>query len=514
MLLVSANSMAAIGVELSFGVRNVRFYNGFDGVRARIHSLDANDGDIIEQIGQTEVIYNNQNVQFSEKCSINFRFEKIQRLKVTINSMNSSTNSAMGVYGDVQFDLAILMSNGGSIALPIPNTRSMLDIFANVSEYYSQHLELKFSGSYLHSPNNLPLAFYYILSLPAGNRNIMLHKSEIIKDEKYPIWSSFRIPLFILNFYNESPIQIHVYNIVGNHPDELVGHCATTLTQLQRGVGAFNSYMLKHSSGARVHEKTYVELKEIQLVPGPSFFEMLKNKTNLHVTEAIDLTASNGNPVQENSLHYIHPHRPSPYLKAILQVTPPLLAYMPNPSNPEIGALGFGANVSTGTSLQLSHCFFLNGSHTDHRVSGLVGLIDAYRNSSMSVQPFAPTDFSEVIYFVSKFAKAETIRKVGLYFVLVIFSDGGPAVKLAMRRTIDAVVDASFHPMSIIAIGVGNDRDFTPMRNLENMAMKHSDGRPLARQNYTFVEATDLEESDVLSMIPLQMIQWKQKFAS
>ena len=141
------------------------------------------------------------------------------------------------------------------------------------------------------------------------------------------------------------------------------------------------------------------------------------SSVKLQLNTAIDLTASNGNPVNAGSLHYIHPHHPSAYLESLLHTTPPLLGYLPNPQNPYIGALGFGAKVQgPGGALQLSHCFclvslilvlrftshFQNGAPTDPRVEGLAGLISAYRTATMGVQPFAPTDFSEVIYFVSK----------------------------------------------------------------------------------------------------------------
>ncbi|ULT94002.1 hypothetical protein L3Y34_003471 [Caenorhabditis briggsae] len=515
MLLVSPDKMAAYGVEVTFAIRNARFYASADGVRIRVFSLDK-EMEIIEQVAETETVYGQSDSFFKEKLSLNFRFEKMQRFRAIIYVLNSSTNTVMGSMGTADFDISMMFACGGRLSLPITSSLSTitLEISGRIPEYYSQFLRLKFHGNHIHSPDGLPLQLYFILSIPAEERTLMLHKSEMLKDSKNPEWSDFRIPLFLLNYFNESSIQIHVYNYTPNHDDSLVGHCTTTLTQLQQGVGHFNSYMLMEPSGKRIHEKTNVELKEMKLEnDGPNFFKMLENNVKLQLTTAIDLTASNGNPVSSNSLHYIHPHQPSAYLEALLQTTPPLLAYLPNPQNPFIGSLGFGAKVQgPGGALQLSHCFCLNGAPTDPRVEGLAGLISSYRQATMGLQPFAPTDFSEVIYFVSKFAKAETRRHVGLYFILLIYSDGGPANALNMKRTIDAVVDASAHPMSIVAVGVGQDRDHSPMRNLEKLTLKHSDGRLLVRQNYTFIEAADLETSDALAMIPVQMTKWKEMF--
>ncbi|EFP07919.1 hypothetical protein CRE_14068 [Caenorhabditis remanei] len=528
MLLVAPEKMAAYGVEITLAIRNARFYPSADGVRIRVFSLDK-ESEIVEQVAETETIYGQADSFFQEKLNLNFRFEKLQRFRAIIYVLNSSTNTVMGSMGSGDFDLSMMFACGGRLTLPITSSLSTitLEISGKVPEYYSQFLRLRFSGSYIHSPDGLPLQLYYILSIPAEDRTIMLHKSEMLKETKNPEWASFSVPLFLLNYFNESSIQVFVYNYTPNHDDQLVGHCTTTLTQLQQGVGHFNSYMLMEANGKRIHEKTCVELKEMMLENGPTFFKMLEDNVKLQLNTAIDLTASNGNPVNAGSLHYIHPHHPSAYLESLLHTTPPLLGYLPNPQNPYIGALGFGAKVQgPGGALQLSHCFclvslililrfashFQNGAPTDPRVEGLAGLISAYRTATMGVQPFAPTDFSEVIYFVSKFAKAESRRHVGLYFILLIYSDGGPANALNMKRTIDAIVDASAHPMSIVAVGVGQDRDHSPMRNLEKLTLKHSDGRLLVRQNYTFVEASELESSDALAMIPVQMTQWKRMF--
>ena len=44
---------------------------------------------------------------------------------------------------------------------------------------------------------------------------------------------------------------------------------------------------------------------------------------------------------------------------------------------------------------------FQNGSPSDAHVDGLVGLLNAYRTSRIALQPFAPTEFADCIYYVS-----------------------------------------------------------------------------------------------------------------
>uniref|UniRef100_A0A1I7XS66 VWFA domain-containing protein n=1 Tax=Heterorhabditis bacteriophora TaxID=37862 RepID=A0A1I7XS66_HETBA len=233
--------------------------------------------------------------------------------------------------------------------------------------------------------------------------------------------------------------------------------------------------------------------------------KVIESRTHLHITTAIDMTASNGNPLRPDSLHYIHPHIHSPYVQALINLIPPFLPYL---AQPRIGALGFGAKIEP--NFQLSQCFYLNGSRTDPHVNGLSGLLDVYRSSLLSVQPFAPTDFSEVIYHVSKFAKAESRRFMGLYFVLLILTDGELSNP---KRTIDAIVDCSSHPISIIAVGIGQDRDFTTIKSLESPILKHSDGRVLTRNMFQFIPSPDLKNDDALALIPLQVSQWRHSIS-
>lgn len=232
--------------------------------------------EVVEKVAETEAIYGQSDAFFTEKLNLNYRIEKMQRYRVTMyvllpkinrklknnsnkinnfffknsyfrNVLNSSTKTIMGSMGTADFDISMMFACGGRLILLIasPLAPCSLEIVGKVPDYYSQFLRIRFSGNYLHSPSDvIPLQLYYILSIPTEERTIMLYKSEMLRETKYPEWAAFSIPLFLLNYFNESSIQLHVYNYTPNHDDQLVGHCTTTLTQLQQGVGHFNSYMV------------------------------------------------------------------------------------------------------------------------------------------------------------------------------------------------------------------------------------------------------------------------------
>ncbi|PAV59900.1 hypothetical protein WR25_12501 isoform B [Diploscapter pachys] len=384
---------------------------------------------------------------------------------------------------------------------------SQLQLSITVPEFYAQYINLQFYGHNLHSNTSHPLAAYFVLVLQVSpDLSIVLHRSEVIKDEKTPHWEAFKVPLFVLQQFHEGSIELKCYNFNVNATDSFIGHCRTTLYQLQQGPGAMNSYMLLDTSGVHIHEKTSLMLRRCDLTTGPTYFDLINKGIHLHLTEAVDMTASNGNPNSPDSLHFIHPHQPSAYLRSILSVTPPLLAYL---ANSRIAALGFGAKV--GDDFKLSQCFYLNGSPSDAHVDGLVGLLNAYRTSRIALQPFAPTEFADCIYYVSTLAKAESRRRVGLYFCLLILTDGAPSNN---KRTIDAIVDSSYFPCSVFAIGVGKKKVIPGMDILLSPTLKHSDGRALCRQNFMFVHSDDLDKENALALLPLQMIQWAKRFDS
>ena len=92
---------------------------------------------------------------------------------------------------------------------------------------------------------------------------------------------------------------------------------------------------------------------------------------------------------------------------------------------------------------------------------GVDGVLAAYHSCIRQVQLYGPTNFAPVINHVAKFAN---VYKDGSnYFILLILTDG---VITDMPQTVQAVVSASYLPMSIIIVGVGN-ADFSAMETLD-----------------------------------------------
>lgn len=95
------------------------------------------------------------------------------------------------------------------------------------------------------------------------------------------------------------------------------------------------------------------------------------------------------------------------------------------------------------------------------------------------------------------------------YFVLLIVTDG---CVTNPQRTMNAIVDCSELPVSIIIVGVGN-QDFSSMQRLISPILKSSEGRLLRREIVTFVPYTASMTSNelvtkLLLNIPRQFLTW------
>ncbi|CAJ0928508.1 unnamed protein product, partial [Mesorhabditis belari] len=505
--------MASYGIKLKIDLKNVYIPDGASGVRTIASTKMENDSYL--EIAQTETLFHNANPSFYQRISLQYRFDNFLRIRLDVVLVKDHlSEQIVGKLGEATFDVPVLLANKGRLTLPI-TSHAQVDIFLESTEFYGHAANFRFVGNHLHHPEVCPtIAPYFVFTLVLEKRSLLLHRSEVIQSRN-PQWMNFVVPLYIMQFYQEGLLQLNVYNHFPNHDDLLIGSFSTTFIQIQRGPGYLNSYMLVNPEGKKKEEKMSVDLVHFEQTSCDSYFDLLNQGLNVHVGVAIDFTASNGDPTQPESLHFIHPHHPNSYTKIMLKTLPSIVGHA---RDNRITAIGFGAKI--GHAHQMSNCFPLDSSQIDvflrnpseanFHVTGFDGLLNCYRRIRLEVMPFAPTEFADSIYHMSKFAKAATRLNMGLYFVLVVLTDGDVTNP---KNTRDALIDACEAPISVVAVGIGN-KDFSKIRALEAPNLKHSDGRPLTRQVLSFVQESDLSNDDSLALLPYRIQQWKLNVSS
>jgi len=217
-------------------------------------------------------------------------------------------------------------------------------------------------------------------------------------------------------------------------------------------------------------------LETVQLRTTHTFLEYVSGGTQLSCTFAIDFTGSNGDPKHPASLHYFGAG-PTQYETAIRAVGGIIQDY---DADGQFPVLGFGARLPTNSSV--SHEFFVNMHPTSPYCAGIEGIVQAYRNCLQVVELYGPTHFAPVIDHVVQYASAYSNGEY--YFIFLILTDGAIC---DMSQTKRALVEASYLPISVIIVGIG-DADFESMDELDGdqKALSFS-GRQAARDIVQFV---------------------------
>ncbi|CAN0358814.1 unnamed protein product, partial [Discosporangium mesarthrocarpum] len=120
------------------------------------------------------------------------------------------------------------------------------------------------------------------------------------------------------------------------------------------------------------------------ITPRPSFLDYIAGErdaqwkeeqlggTEISFIVAIDFTASNGNPLDPRSLHYLDPTTQlNPYAAAISGIGNVLEFYDTDKRFP---VYGFGGKL--GSDQETNHCFAVNGQGDDPEVIGIRGVLE------------------------------------------------------------------------------------------------------------------------------------------
>ncbi|XP_029429258.1 copine-5 isoform X1 [Rhinatrema bivittatum] len=327
------------------------------------------------------------------------------------------------------------------------------------------------------------------------------HKTEVVKNTLNPVWQAFSIPVRALcNGDYDRTIKVEVYDWDRDGSHDFIGEFTTSYRELARGQSQFNVYEVINPR-KKMKKKKYVHSGTVTLLSFTveseyTFLDYIKGGTQINFTVAIDFTASNGNPSQSTSLHYMNPYQMNAYAMALKAVGEIIQDY---DSDKMFPALGFGAKIPPDG--RVSHEFPLNGNVDDPYCNGIEGILEAYHKSLKTVQLYGPTNFAPVVNHVARYAAA--VQDGSQYFVLLIITDG---VISDMAQTKEAIVNAAKLPMSIIIVGVGQ-AEFDAMVELDGDEIRISSRGKLAERDIVqfvpFRDYIDRTGNHVLSMARL-----------
>lgn len=355
--------------------------------------------------------------------------------------------------GYVEFTLAKLMSSRGSqlrIRMTKPNgkQRSKADVIIRGDELvdnkefaFVRIKGMKFKNTNFLGFGSLDTAVELCKFREDGTTVPIARSATVVKNLD-PVYPEFKISWGNLTSGNpRANVLLRVIKIKSANDESLLGEVTVTADQLVYLDGSKAvkpTFQIKKPKDTDVRGVLTVE--RMHVYKELSFLDFVKGGLDMRFMAAIDFTASNGNPRDSQSLHYIHPNgQPNSYESAIQSIGSIVSAYTEKPTFP---AYGFGADVRLvgQQRREVSHCFPLTLDPSNPVVAGVPGILAAYKNVIANVALSGPTNFAELIQTASVFASEPYRPDYQHYTILLIVTDG---MITDMRNTIDALVTAS-----------------------------------------------------------------------
>ncbi|KAJ8334582.1 hypothetical protein SKAU_G00402210 [Synaphobranchus kaupii] len=475
------------------------------------------------EVDRTEVIRSSINPVFSKVFLVDFYFEEVQRLRYELHDISSNHNGLKEAdfLGAMECTLGQIVSQRklSKALLKQGNTagKSSITVTAEELSGNDDYVELSFSARKLDDKDFFSKSdpFLEIFRINDDATGSLVHRTETIMNNLNPAWKTFKVSLNTLcSGDHDRELKCTVWDWDSNGKHDFIGEFQTTFKDMR---GALDGKQIQWeciNPKYQVKKKNYrnsgvVILNQCKIIKMHSFLDYIMGGCQIQFTVAIDFTASNGDPRNSCSLHYIHPYQPNEYLKALVAVGEICQDY---DSDKMFPAFGFGAQIPP--DFKVSHDFAVNFDEDNPECAGIQGVVEAYQNCLPKIQLYGPTNIAPIIQKVASSASEEMHTKEAMeYFILLILTDG---VITDMADTREAIVHASHLPMSVIIVGVGN-ADFSDMQMLDgdDGILRSPKGEPVLRDIVQFVPFRNFKHASpaalaksVLAEVPNQVVDY------
>ncbi|XP_070822077.1 copine-4 [Chaetodon trifascialis] len=476
------------------------------------------------EVDRTEVIRSCVNPTYSKVFTLDFYFEEVQRLRFELYDINNSSHNGLkeaDFLGSVECTLGQIISQrklskallrpGGTVG------KAIITITAEELTGNDDYIELSFSARKLDDKDFFSKSdpFLEIYRLNDDATLQLVYRTETVMNNLNPVWKTFKVSLNSLcSGDHERKLQCTVWDWDSNGKHDYIGEFEATFKEMRGAIDGRQVQWPCINPKYRVKKKNYknsgiVILNQCKIIKMHSFLDYIMGGCQIQFTVAIDFTASNGDPRNSCSLHYIHPYQPNEYLKALVAVGEICQDY---DSDKMFPAFGFGAQIPP--DYKVSHDFAVNFNEENPECAGIQGVVEAYQACLPKLQLYGPTNIAPIIQKVAQSASQELHTKEAMqYFILLILTDG---VITDMADTREAIVQASHLPMSVIIVGIGN-ADFSDMQMLDgdDGILRSPKGEPVLRDIVQFVPFRNFKHASpaalaktVLAEVPNQVVDY------
>jgi hypothetical protein len=497
-------------LELSFSCKDLIKGDTFSKSDPMVVAYQREGNGSLSEFARTEVISNNHDPKFVTRGFITYNFEENVTIVLEVYDVDSKHVKGgdskslrlpnENLLGGCQCQLADL-ARSRNITRKLMSAKGQetkQSIIVHCEELANTNVHVKLGLRCVSLKNKEGLMsksdpFLKLSKLREDGSWSPCYKSEVRMNQLSPTFDVVKGPILQLtNGDMHRPIRIEVWDWNRNGTHTFMGMCETTLDELNAKPS--DGLTLIDPKNPKSHRQKLV-CYMCELERRPTFLDYVRGGTELNFIVAVDFTLSNGHPASPKSLHYVHPSGQvlNAYANAIIGVGSVLDFYDTNKSFP---CYGFGGKAHGGVA---NHCFSLTGDDSNPLVHGIDGILAAYYQSLTRVELSGPTIFEKVVRQAIAYAhSAEQSQHKSTYFCLLILTDG---VVNDTEKTIEALIDASGLPLSVIIAGVGNE-DFSDMTRLdgdEHGLLKSRKGNIAKRDIVNFTALNSIKEGGSMS---------------
>ncbi len=447
---------------------------------------------ILKKEGETETasVNSSNSITFSKFFILNYYFEREQPIDFIITgSINGKVSTTLP---------SIMGSRGQKLIRPIEGYgEAKLEMFGFAyknKETSKFHFKVELSDNLDMRGINYTIKYLGTMTKPLNN---LLYRSELIdpRTSKNLTFNTSRIPdIYLAPDLNLDNNNLEI-SILDSYYNKNLGKYSGSLSKLLN-----SGYIVQLGQG----KTAKISVEKIR---DYAFLDYIRGGMQINLAVGIDFTGSNGDPSKPTSLHYLGTTNNS-YELAIMSCGNIVAYYDYDQLFP---AFGFGGKFCMDNNV--SHCYPLSLNPNDPNIQGIDGVLQAYRNILNQTKLYGPTYFHFIIDHVISMVKEDVIAENKMnYTIIMILTDG---IIDDLDDTIDSLVEASFLPISVIIVGIG-DANFSNMDFLDadDEPLIDRNGRKADRDLVQFVPFKkysyngELLAREVLEEIPKQVIEY------
>ena len=469
---INPNNLYSLSITI---INNIRF-----GVDSYLGELDHNSG---------------SNIDFGNSFLLDYFYERKQELKIIPiingNEMEYTYSFILSdIMGNKNKTIEKKFTNFGTIRIKCKTIKSNENLGEIISNF-------KFNINLFNTNNVIPPNLFFVINHYKDGEN----KRPVYKSKDFNTYSIktelIKIEADYLCYDFNKKILLELYSYYQNNQILIaLGHFTLNQLKSNSSENKLTEISLKNLSGKNIGvlKIQYYQKKKI------SYLEKLsRNKMQINLEIAIDYTKSNKPPNDPSSNHYLNDRFLNDYEKAIKSCGEILAPYDSDQLFPVYGFGGIPLILNGRPNNKVSHCFNINFKE-NAEIHGIENVLNIYRESLNRVELSGNTKFSfflkKVIDNINHVLKYK--RKENHYYILLILTDGKVN---DLKETIDLIVEASYLPLSIVIVGIGEE-DFIFLKQLDGdkSPLTNSRGEKRKRDIVQFIKFNNFKNNNAISV--------------